>query len=38
MLTAGPVHTRDYRPGCSVADTEPITRWFRGKGSYLYAL
>jgi len=37
MFTVGPKHTRDNGAGCSVADTEPIARRFRGKRSYLYA-
>ena len=38
MFTVGPVHTRDYGPRYSVADTEPTARQFRGKGYYLYTL
>ena len=38
MFIVSPVHTRDHDARCSVADTEPTMRRFRGKGSYLYAL
>jgi len=38
MFTVSPLRTRDHDPRCSVADTEPTVRRFRGKGSYLYAL
>jgi len=38
MFTAGPVHTQNHGPGCSIADTEPTARRFRSKWSYLYVL
>jgi len=32
MFTMGPVHTRDHGPLCSVTDTEPTVRRWKGKG------
>ena len=37
MFTVGPM-TQGFDQGCSVANTEPTARQFKGKLSYLYAL